>query len=387
MGSRCCVMAADRDDGSDALNPSRPTLDQPASERSAGQRVADVIASGPELRDRQLAEHTRYRLVVEAGQLAAAGRDTWSRAVPQLEAEWAAHQRRSPDRAHLPARTQPDGSWHGEGGRHLSPEQHAEAAKCAADLRDEARQSILPVIERVATADPTRQLAGLKHMLKGEDRLKEKIADELTAKPDQHVRSALDKIADAVRFTLVYPAERYADGIRSDVDRLKAEGFELIKLKNLWQAEQYKGVNSQWRVPQTDTRFEMQFHTLESREAKELTHEAYERIRSAAALPPEQRDFADEEELEGFQRRVNSLLITPPGTEAIEDFPQRKEKNSGSQDHLLRDYRRDQHPLPPSRGPPQDSEGWREGRRGLLWNSDVGSVIIAALSRARRPNQ
>ena len=322
-------MAADRDGGSDAPEPNRPTVDQPPPERSADKRAAGVIASGPELRDPQLAEHTSYRRVVEASELAATGRDTWSRAVPQLEAEWAARKRRSPDPAHSPARTRPDGSWQGEGGRGLSPEQHAEAAKCAADLRDEARQSILPAIGRVAAADPSRQLAGLKHTLKGEDRLKEKIADELTAKPDQQVRSAFGKIADAVRFTLVYQSERYADGIRSDVDRLEAEGFELIKLKNLWQSEQYKGVNSQWRVPHTETRFELQFHTPESREAKELTHEAYERIRSAAALPPEQRDFADEQELEGFQRRVNSLLITPPGTEAIEDFPQRKENNGG----------------------------------------------------------
>jgi hypothetical protein len=120
-------------------------------------------------------------------------------------------------------------------------------------------------------------------MLKGEDRLKEKIADELSAKPGRHIRSALDKIADAVRFTLVYPPERYADGVLGDVDRLKAEGFELVKLKNPWHAEQDKGVNSQWRLAATGTRFEMQFHTPESREAKELTHEAYERIRSAAS--------------------------------------------------------------------------------------------------------
>jgi hypothetical protein len=75
-------------------------------------------------------------------------------------------------------------------------------------------------------------------MLKGEDRLKEKIADDLSAKPGRHIRSALDKIADAVRFTLVYPPERYADGVLGDVDRLKAEGFELVKLKNPWHAEQ-----------------------------------------------------------------------------------------------------------------------------------------------------
>ena len=76
--------------------------------------------------------------------------------------------------------------------------------------------------------------------------------------------------------------QRYAEGVRTDVDRLKAEGFELIKLKNLWTADQYKGINSQWRMPETGQRLEMQFHTPESLEAKELTHKAYERLRNPA---------------------------------------------------------------------------------------------------------
>ena len=88
---------------------------------------------------------------------------------------------------------------------------------------------------------------------------------------------------DAVRFTFVYSQRRYAGGVLTDVDRLKAEGFELIKLKNLWASEQYKGINTQWRRPETGVRFEVQFHTPESLEAKELTHEAYERIRSSAS--------------------------------------------------------------------------------------------------------
>jgi hypothetical protein len=77
----------------------------------------------------------------------------------------------------------------------------------------------------------------------------------------------------------------------------------------------------------------MQFHTPESREAKELTHEAYERIRSAAASTEKERDFTEERELENFQRRANALLVTPQGTAAIEDFPrtrqQDKEKSGG----------------------------------------------------------
>jgi hypothetical protein len=144
---------------------------------------------------------------------------------------------------------------------------------------------------------------------------KEKIADYLRA-PGVTVRGALDKVPDAVRFTLEYEPNRYADGVLADVDRLKTEGFELLKLKNLWHADQYKGINSQWRRRDTGMRLEVQFHTPESHEAKELTHQAYERIRSNTASPAEER------RLEEFQRRVNAYLAAPPGTNRIKDFPE-----------------------------------------------------------------
>ena len=335
-------MAADRDDSepADAAAPRpgpretqgprevpRPRDLPPPDEPEA--RPPRPPETGPDLRERQQAEHARYRQVVEVTVQASAARDTWDRAAPELRTEWEAHKQRYPAPERQPASTQPDGGWLGDGGRRLSPEQNAEAGKCAADLSDEARQSIRPAMERIEAADPGRRLAGLEHMLKGDDRLKEKVADELNAEPGQDVRSAFGRIADAVRFTLVYPSERYAEGVLGDVDRLKAEGFELMKLKNLWRADQYKGVNSQWRVTATGSRLEMQFHTAESREAKELTHEAYERIRAAEAIPAEEYDFAEEEALEDFQRRANAVLRTPPGTDGIDDFPRKKEKSGG----------------------------------------------------------
>jgi hypothetical protein len=57
--------------------------------------------------------------------------------------------------------------------------------------------------------------------------------------------------------------------------------------------------------------------------------EAYERIRSAAALPAEERDLAEEQQLEDFQRQANALLVTPPGTATIKDYPQKTERSSG----------------------------------------------------------
>jgi hypothetical protein len=284
----------------------------------------------PNERDEQIAEHVRYRLSVEASFQAAEARSSWTEAAPVLRAEWEAHKQRYPDRERQTAATLSDGSWQGDSDRCLSPEQNAEATKCAADLRDEAIQRIGPAMERVEAADPSRRLAGLAHMVKGEDRLKEKIAAELPGRPGITVRDALSEIADGVRFTLEYPSEHYPEGILADIDRIKAEGFVLLKLKNLWAADQYKGINSQWRAPETGTRCEMQFHTAESLQAKELTHQAYERIRAAVALPAQQRDAVEEQALKDFQQRASAVLRTPPGTNAISDFPPAKEMREQS---------------------------------------------------------
>jgi len=246
----------------------------------------------------------------------AGGRDAWAEAFPGLRAEWEKHEREFPERSRSAPRSQADGGWLGDGDRRLTPEQNTDASKACEDIRTEGREIIRPAMERVEAADPGRRLAGLEHMLKGEDRLKEKMADYLRA-PGTTVSEALDTVPDAVRFTLAYDSERYAEGVLSDVDRIKSEGFELIKLKNLWAEEQYKGINSQWRRPETGLRFEMQFHTPESLEAKELTHRAYERIRGPASP-------AERSELEDFQRRVNERLGTPPGTAEIRDFPEKR---------------------------------------------------------------
>ena len=96
---------------------------------------------------------------------------------------------------------------------------------------------------------------------------------------------AQHQVPDPVRFTFTSTAPIVTLMVCSaDVERLKEIGFEEIKLKNLWSDEQYKGINSQWRRPETGLRIEVQFHTPASLEAKELTHKAYERIRSPRHL-------------------------------------------------------------------------------------------------------
>jgi hypothetical protein len=310
-------VAVDRVDEGDAA---RRPVDTPADSRAdaPARATADAARSAgtadgadPE---RQAITRRLHRVLVDHAYGVA--RDAWAEAVPDLRAAWENHKKRYPERLRPTPRTTADGSWVASPHRRLSPEQNAEASKACADLADEGSRDILPALKRVESAEAGRHLAGLKHMLKGEDRLKEKVADELAA-PGLSVREALGKVSDAVRYTFTYSPQRYADGIWADVVRLKAEGFELIKLKNLWAEEQYKGINSQWRRPETGLRFEVQFHTQESLEAKELTHEAYERIRGSVTR-------SERAELENFQRRVNAFLVTPEDTAKIKDYPEKR---------------------------------------------------------------
>jgi hypothetical protein len=302
-------VAVDRADEGDAIR--RP--DSPADHPAEAAVRPDTPAPGAE-RERQAITRRLHRVLVDHAYGVA--RDAWAEAAPDLRAAWENHKDRYPERVRPAPQTTPDGGWVAGPHRRLSPEQNAEASKACADLADEGRRDILPALKRVESAEQGRCLAGLNHMIKGEDRLKEKIAEELVA-PGLSVREALAKVSDPVRYTFTYSPQRYANGVRADVELLKTEGFELMKLKNLWAEEQYKGVNSQWRRPETDLRFEVQFHTQESLEAKELTHEAYERIRGSITR-------AERAELEKFQLHVNAFLVTPEGTAEIKDYPEKR---------------------------------------------------------------
>jgi hypothetical protein len=245
------------------------------------------------------------------------GRGSWEEAYPSLRAAWEHHEARYPQRERDTTQTHTDGSWSSGETRRLTPGQNAEAMKACADIHAEGKSIALPALRQIEAADPNRCLVGVEHMLKGEDRLKEKIADALRGRPGLTPAQALSIVPDPVRFTYMYSPDRYADGVLADVERLKEIGFEEVKLKNLWSDQQYKGINSQWRRPETGLRIEVQFHTPASLEAKELTHKAYERIRNPDTSP------AERDELEAFQRRVNALLDTPPGTTEIPDFPEK----------------------------------------------------------------
>jgi hypothetical protein len=320
----------DRPDPAD--DPDEPGHDRPPNDP----RAPDTAPPLPIDQASRVAVHRASRAQVEqaygAHQKAApddgrggtadadAARGSWDEALPSLRVAWELHQDRYPERERATPCTHPDGSWSSGEARRLTPEQNAEATKACADIHDEGERVILPAMRQIEAADPSRGLVGVEHMLKKADRLKEKIADILLVESRLSPREALDKVPDAVRYTFTHSPDRYAEGVRADIERLKACGFEEIKLKNLWSSSQYKGINTQWRRPETELRFEVQFHTPESLRAKELTHGAYERLRRTE----NETTQAERDELDEFQRRVNVPLVTPPSSDEIRDFPERK---------------------------------------------------------------
>jgi hypothetical protein len=178
-----------------------------------------------------------------------------------------------------------------------------------------AEQEITSKLRAVEAQQPGRTLIGLEFCLKGRERVIEKAAQYMREMPGFTPAQALAMVPDPVRYTFKYATDAYSNGVQADIGHLKSSGFEMIKLKNYWGNPEYKGVNSQWRDAATGQRFEVQFHTSISFECRQLTHDAYERLREPA-------DVTDRRELRALhklQRDVTSKIPLPPGTNYIRD--------------------------------------------------------------------
>jgi hypothetical protein len=119
---------------------------------------------------------------------------------------------------------------------------------------------------------------------------------------------------DAIRHSFQYTDERYAEGVYVDCAQLEAAGFQRGDRQNTWEDDQYKGINSRWREPESGLLFEVQFHTRASFEAKQETHRAYERIRDTSTPAAEVR------QLRAYQREVSAKVPIPPGATEIPDY-------------------------------------------------------------------
>ena len=180
-------------------------------------------------------------------------------------------------------------------------------------VRETEETTVTPAMRRIEADDPDRSLTGLEFRLKGKDRIEEKVSKGM-AERSLTIKQAFGEVKDAIRYTFLYPEDRYAEGVRADCQRLKDAGFEPVDRKNSWAAQEYKGINSRWQIPENGQVFEVQFHTRASFEAKQETHAAYERLR---VLPD---DHEEVYELRAHQREVSANIPMPPDVLDIQDY-------------------------------------------------------------------
>jgi hypothetical protein len=243
----------------------------------------------------------------------------WDGTATESRWMWTEYQRKWPSEERPPVdrSADPPGSWRGEGDRFLPRTVNGRVEAECDRVTEREQEKISPALRAIESQDPDRHLIGFEHRLKGRDRIKEKV-DGMIKESGFSPEQAVSHVPDAIRYTFQYQEARYTQGVLADIARLKDEGYELGKLKNSWSYDQYKGINSQWIEPDTGQRFEVQFHTRISFEAKQLTHGAYERLRT------QQADAFEELVLEAFQKKVTAEVPVPSGADGIPDYPERK---------------------------------------------------------------
>ncbi len=197
------------------------------------------------------------------------------------------------------------------------PEIDAQVDAACDRIAELERHKISPAIRAIEGQDLDRRLVGFEDRVKGRDRIKEK-ACAITESLDRTAEQAVFLIPDTLRYTFQYQEARYTQGVWMDIVRLNDQGFVLQKLRNYWSDDKYNGINSQWIEPDSGQRFEVQFHTGISFEAKQLTHLAYERLRTPQ---PNKPDKFEQMVLEAFEKKVTTDVPVPPGAADIPDYP------------------------------------------------------------------
>jgi hypothetical protein len=244
--------------------------------------------------------------------------EKWDQVAAESRWMWGEYERKWPpdERAPVDTSADPPGSWRADADRFLPAAANRRVDQECDRVEDREREVISPAMQAVESQDPNRHLVGFDHRLKGRDRIKEKVCG-MIKELNLTATEAVSHVPDAIRYTFQYREAHYAQSVRTDIDRLKGCGFELHKLRNSWSEEEYKGINSQWIEPGSGQRFEVQFHTRGSFEAKQLTHTAYERLRT------QQTDEFEKMVLKAFQRKVSAEIPIPPYAADTPDYPER----------------------------------------------------------------
>ena len=272
----------------------------------------ETRTSGPELRS--AAEAPVAKATVAEASAEARDREECSHALRAYDQA----PRRSPEiKGPAEAQLSDDGRWKWKGleldreANRVADEQLAlrRQAEGRADEGSYGEGGITPAMRRIeaelehGTLVPDTE----RFALKSPDRFKEKLAKMISLEPDVAPGDLAMKIHDGIRYTFLFEDRSYSEDVMAAESRLSDKGYALVGRKPSWSGEEYKGINSQWRDSGSGQLFEVQLHTPASWDAKQRTHDSYERIENPATTPEERA------RLRVYQRQVASSVPVPPG--------------------------------------------------------------------------
>ena len=162
---------------------------------------------------------------------------------------------------------------------------------------------ITPLLQSLATRF-NGHMVGLDFRFKSEESLARKISGEAVETGEYYSKVA-ERMKDVLRYTTIFPAETYAAGVRATRSELLAKGFSEVKFKNTWNEVGYKGINAVYQTVE-GFKFELQFHTAASYQAKETgTHALYEQQRVLDKL-------ADADAWDALEQQQNAIFDKVP---------------------------------------------------------------------------
>lgn len=163
------------------------------------------------------------------------------------------------------------------GGRWVSAE-----ALVAQSIRSEAERREPEITRDVAAAvaEGGGEMVGLEYRLKEAGSMARKL-NQYAKESGTTVEAVRGEMKDAVRYTAVYPPDRYVAGARTVQSALERRGWTKHdhQWKNYWvPGDDYDGYNCVFES-KDGFLMELQFHTTESIGVKHRSHKLYERAR------------------------------------------------------------------------------------------------------------
>ncbi|MBP3339792.1 MAG: minor capsid protein [Lachnospiraceae bacterium] len=152
------------------------------------------------------------------------------------------------------------------------------------------------------------KLIGLEYRVKDKDSYLDKIAREY--KPGYHY-----EVKDTVRYTMIAEPKQFAEKTLKSMEKFGEDGNKVCQVKNLWlnKKNPYNGVNT-FVQDSKGNKFEVQYHTADSFEAKQKAHKMYEQIRKGELSSIEMRDLSLE------MKKIFDSVETPNGIERVKSY-------------------------------------------------------------------